>query len=420
MNADLPALLGGTRTVTREFPWPVHDETDLAAVTAVLRSGRWGDPNCADRVAEFEREFATWSGARHALAVVNGSVALRIALIASGVRPGDEVIVPPYTFIATASVVVEANCVPVFVDLEPDTYNLDPTLVEQAVTPRTKAIIPVHFGGQACDMGRLMAIAERQGLTVIEDACHGHGAEYRGRKLGTIGHAGCFSFQSSKNLTSGEGGVITTNDEARYELMNSLRNVGRVKGGQWYEHHNAGCNYRLTTLQAALLSAQLARLDQQTRLRDENGRYLAELLGRIEGIRPLTRGHGETLHAYHLFVFRYDRAAFAGLPKSEFAKLLAGEGVPAFMGYPKPLYQQPLFQEKRFACYALPETVNYRNVRCPVAERACFEEGVWILQQAMLGTREDMESFAEAILKIQRWARNQQSRPVDLKLSSAA
>lgn len=407
MNSDLPALHGGARTVTRDFPWPIQDASDLDAVADALRSGKWGDPNCTDRVAEFEREFAAWCGAKHALAVVNGSVALRIALIASGVRPGDEVIVPPYTFIATASIVVEANCVPVFVDLDPDTYNLDPDLVEQAITPRTRAVIPVHFGGQACDMDRFTALCRQRGLSLIEDACHGHGAEYRGRKLGTLGDAGCFSFQSSKNLTSGEGGLITTNDDTRFDLMNSFRNVGRVKGGQWYEHHNAGCNYRLGTLQAALLSTQLRRLDAQTRVRDENGRYLSELLGRIEGIRPLTRGHGETLHSYHLFVFRYDRNAFGGLPKAEFARLLAAEGVPAFMGYPKPLYQQPLFQEKRFACYALPETVDYSRVKCPVAERACFEEGVWILQHAMLGSREDMEAIAEAVLKIQRWSRGQ-------------
>lgn len=405
MHPDLPALRGGTRTVARSFPWPIFDESDVAAVTEALRSGRWGDPNCTDLVADFEREFAAACGTRFALAVVNGSVALRIALIASGVRPGDEVIVPPYTFIATASVVLEANCVPVFADLDPDTYNLDPEAVARAITPRTRAILPVHFGGQPCDMDRLMALADRHGLSVIEDACHAHGAEYRGRKLGSIGHAGCFSFQSSKNLTSGEGGAVATNDEARHDLMNSLRNVGRVKGGQWYEHHHAGCNYRLGTLQAALLKVQLGRLEEQTRRRDENGRYLAGLLEGIEGIRPLTRGHGETLHAYHLFVFRYDRRAFGGLPKAEFAQLLAAEGVPAFMGYPKPLYQQPLFQERRFACYAIPDSIDYRRVSCPVAERACFEEGVWILQHGLLGAREDMEAFAAAILKIQRWAR---------------
>jgi dTDP-4-amino-4,6-dideoxygalactose transaminase len=403
MNATSKlAIHGGEKTVKKTFPWPIWEESDVQAVADVVRSGLWGDPDCSGLVARFQREFADYCGARFAVASVNGSVAIRLALIASGVRPGDEVIIPPYTFIATATVVLEANCVPVFVDIDPETYNLDPARIEEAVGPRTRAIIPVHFGGQACDMDRIMAIARKHKLAVIEDACHAHGAEYRGRKLGTIGHAGCFSFQLSKNLTSGEGGVAVTDDGRLFETMDSLHNVGRVKGGQWYEHHNLGCNYRLTPLQAALLMSQLKRLEDQTKLRDENGRYLGGLLRGIDGISPLTRGHGETRHSYHLFIFRYDAAKFNNLPKPEFAKWLAAEGVPAFMGYPRPLYKQPLFQEKNFSCYAIPPEVDYTSVHCPVAERACAEEGVWILQPALLGDRSDMESFAEAIRKIQR------------------
>ncbi len=396
------AVHGGEKTVKKSFPWPVFDEDDIKTVVEVVRSGKWGDPDCSGLVAKFEHEFSDYCGTRYALATVNGSVAIRMALIASGVRPGDEVIIPPYTFITTASVVFETNCVPVFVDIEPDTYNIDPFRVEAAVTKRTRAVIPVHFGGQACDMDRIMAIAQKHRLTVIEDACHAPGAEYKGRKLGSIGDAGCFSFQSSKNLTSGEGGITVTNSREFATAVDSLRNVGRVEGGEWYEHHNLGCNYRMTPVQAALLSSQLKRLEEQTRCRDENGRYLAGLLREIDGISPLTRGHGETLHSYHLFVFRYDAAKFNNLPKAEFAKWLAAEGVPAFMGYPRPLYKQPLFQEKRFFCYAIPPEVDYTNVRCPVAEKACSEEGVWILQPALLGDRFDMESFAEAIRKIQR------------------
>ncbi len=396
------AIHGGEKTVKKTFPWPVFDETDVQAVAGVLRSGQWGDPDVSGLVAEFERQFAAYCGARHAAASVNGSVAIRLALIAAGARPGDEVIIPPYTFIATATVVLEANCVPVFVDIDPDTYNIDPAEIAKAVGPKTKAIIPVHFGGLACDMDKIMAIARQRGLTVIEDACHGHGAEYRGRKLGTIGDAGAFSFQSSKNLTSGEGGVTITGDDKLYELIASLRNCGRMKGHQWYDHFNLGCNYRMTTMQAALLMSQMKRLDEQTRRRDENGRYLAELLGAIDGLSPLARGKGETLHSYHLFIFRYDAAKFNNLPKQEFAKWLAAEGVPASSGYPHPLYRQPLFLEKRFSGYAIPKDVDYTNVRCPVAERACAEEAIWIIQPALLGDRSDMESFAEAVRKIQR------------------
>lgn len=399
------AVNGGPKTVTRDFPWPIFDETDVNAVIDVVRSGQWGNPDCADSVKSFEDEFAEFCGAKYALACVNGSVALRLALIACGVKPGDEVIITPYTFIATASIVLEANCVPVFADIDPRTYNIDPEQIEKAITKRTKAIIPVHFAGQACDMEKIMQIAKKHNLRVIEDACHGHGAEYKGRKLGSIGDAGCFSFQSSKNLTSGEGGMIITNDEALYDMMNSLRNVGRVKGGQWYEHHYLGCNYRITQLQTALLRTQLKRLDEQTRIRHQNGTYLNSLLDKIEGIKPLERGLGETLHSYHIYIFRYDKTKFNGLSKSEFARFLAAEGVPCFMGYPNPLYKQPLFQKKNFMCYAIPDNVDYTNVCCPVTEKACYEEAVWIMQNAMLGTKTDMEMFAEAITKIQKAVR---------------
>jgi len=396
------AFYGGHKTVDKQFPWPIYDETEVNAVADVVRSGAWANPNCDGMVAEFEKEFAAFNGSKYAITCANGSVAIRLALMACGVRPGDEVIIPPYSFIATASVVVEVNCVPVFVDIDPDTYNLDPIGVEKAITPRTKAIIPVHFAGQACNMDALMAIAHKHHLKVIEDACHAHGGEYKARKLGSIGHAGSFSFQSSKNLNSGEGGIVVTDDEQLAYMIASLRNVGRVKGGQWYEHHYLGCNYRMTELQFAILSVQVKRLESQTRKRNENGLYLNSLLNSVKGITPLTRGHGETLHTYHLYIFKYDKSHFNNLSKKEFALMLAAEGVPSFMGYPEPLYKQPVFQQKNFMCYALPPEVDYTRVCCPVAEKACYEDAVWILQHAMLGTKEDMEKFAEAIIKIQR------------------
>ncbi|HUX95645.1 MAG TPA: DegT/DnrJ/EryC1/StrS family aminotransferase [Bacteroidales bacterium] len=400
------AINGGTKSIKKNYEWPLFDHSEVNAVAEVVKSGRWGNPDCGDLIKKFEDEFAVYCGVKYALACVNGSVALRLALIASGVRPGDEVIIPPYTFIATASIVLEANCVPVFVDIDPETYNLDPLKIEAAITKRTKAIIPVHFAGQSCDMDKIMSIALKHNLMVIEDACHGHGAEYKGRKLGSIGNAGCFSFQSSKNLTCGEGGMVITNDEKLYDMMNSLRNVGRVKGGQWYEHHYLGCNYRMTQLQVALLSAQIKKLSEQTMRRHENGTYLNSLLAKIDGIKPLGRGVGETLHSYHIYIFRYDRSKFDNLPKTEFAKMLAAEGVPCFMGYPQPLYKQPLFQNKNFMCYAIPEEVDYSGVSCPVTEKACYEEAVWILQNGMLGSKEDMDSFAGAILKIQEAVTN--------------
>lgn len=399
---DQLAINGGPKTLDKQFGWPIFDDTDINAVAEIAKSGAWGNPDCDGLVEQFEKDFAAYCGSKYALTCVNGSVALRLALIACGVKPGDEVIVPPYTFIATASIVLEANCVPVFVDIDPETYNMDPSEVEKAITEKTKVIMPVHFAGQSCNMDALQEIASKHNLSIIEDAAHAHGGEYKGKKLGSIGDAGCFSFQSSKNLTSGEGGIVVTDDEELYDMMNSLRNVGRVKGGQWYEHHNLGCNYRLTQLQAALLTTQLSRLEAQTKKRNANGLYLNSLLENIDGIHPLTRGHGETLHTYHIYIFKYDKSQFNDLSKKEFANMLAAEGVPSFMGYPEPLYKQPLFQEKNFMCYAIPEEVDYTNVSCPETEKACYEDAVWIMQNTMLGNSEDMDLIAKAILKIQK------------------
>ncbi|SOD92511.1 DegT/DnrJ/EryC1/StrS family aminotransferase [Spirosoma fluviale] len=406
MTKTALAIQGGEKAVKTTFPWPIYDEQDVQAVAELVRSGQWGNPDCAGAVAEFEQQFARYCGSKYAISCVNGSVSLRLALIACGVRPGDEVIVPPYTFIATASVVLEVNCVPVFVDIQPDTYNLDPVAIEAAITERTKVIIPVHFAGLPCHMDAILDIARRHNLRVIEDAAHAHGGEFQGRKLGSIGDAGSFSFQSSKNLTSGEGGMVITSDDDLYRTMNSMRNVGRLPGGQWYDHFNPGCNYRITQLQAVLLSKQLERLEEQTHIRNENGLYLDSLLADVEGVTPLSRGGEELIHPYHLYIFRYDKTKFGQVSKQEFVAMLAAEGVPCSAGYPHPLYKQPVFQQKNWLCYALPDTVDYTNVTCPVAERACTDEAVWIFQQAMLGSRTDMESFAEAIRKVQHAVSN--------------
>ena len=396
------AYYGGTKTITKEFPWPLYSDKEIVALKKVVETGHWGitsDPESS--VSNFEKAFAAYLGVKHAVTTVNGSVALRLSLMAAGVKAGDEIIVPPMSFIATASVVVEVNCVPVFVDIDPDTYNIDPRKIEEAITPKTKAIIPVHFAGNACAMDEIMEIAARHHLYVIEDACHAHGAEYKNRKLGSIGHIGCFSFQSSKNMCSGEGGIAVTNDDKLFETIWSLHNVGRKTGGQWYEHINLGCNYRMTQFQAALLLVQMERLDKELMQRDENGLYLAELLKEVEGITPLLRTPEATIHSYHLFPFKYDRSKFSGCSKKEFAALLAAEGVPCFMGYPEPIYRQPVFREKNFFSYVIPDSVSFNNVTCPECEKACHEEGMWISHQVLLGNKKDMDKIMEAVRKIQ-------------------
>jgi dTDP-4-amino-4,6-dideoxygalactose transaminase len=398
------ALHGGKPTRTKPFPqWPIFDKNDEQAIVDVLRSGNWGR-HLGSRTDAFESTFAAYQGARFGVAVMNGSVALRIALLAAGIQEGDEVIVPAYTFIATASAVIEVNATPVFCDIEPDTYCLSPAHLEQAITPRTKAIIPVHFGGQSAQMDAIMQMAAKHNLVVIEDAAHAHGAAYKGKRLGSIGDFGCFSFQASKNLTAGEGGIILTSEERYERLCRALHTCGRYPDREWYEHFLPGGNYRMTEFQAALLTSQLSRLEKQTERRNRNGLYLNEKLSEIPGIQPLKRGSGETRHAYHLYIFRYRAADFAGLPRERFLAALEAEGIPNSAGYGMPLYRQQLFLKRNFGPYtgyrSTKPNLDYRAVSCPISERACYEEACWLLQYVLLGTQEDMDDIVGAIEKI--------------------
>jgi len=395
------ALLGGKPLRRRPFPsWPVFGKSDERRLLRALRSGKWGRLQGSE-VAEFERRFARMHGCKHGIAVVNGTVSLRIALMAAGIRAEDEAIIPPYTFFSTASAVIEANAIPVFVDIDLDTFNLDPRAVEAAITPRTRAIIPVHFAGQPAEMDAIMAIARKRRLIVIEDAAHAHGARYKNRPAGSLGHMASFSFQSSKNLTSGEGGIITTNDDALAESCRSIHNCGRVPGGVWYEHHVISGNYRLSEFQGAVLNSQLDRLQEQTGTRNRNGRYLASKLSKLPGLHSQRRPASCTRHSYHLFLMRVEAEEF-GVPRAAVLRALQAEGIPCSGGYGFSLYQQPMFRKKAFGPY-LPKAsarLDYRNIRCPSSDLICREQCIWLEQNMFLGPRADMDDIARAFEKI--------------------
>ncbi len=419
------AISGGQPVRTAPWPqWPVFDHTEEQALLEVFRSGHWwrhaygqgvelAEDEAAPQsaVARFQRDFAQAHDCRYGICAANGTVTLEIALRAAGVKPGDEVIVPPYTFIATASAVLMVGAVPIFADIDPDTYNLDPRRVREAITERTRAIIPVHFGGQPCDMDAILEIARTHQLKVIEDAAHAHGASYRGRKCGSLGDLASFSFQLSKNMTAGEGGVITTNEAAYAEVCEMLVWGGRKKGQPWYCHFMLASNARMTEFQGALLSAQLARLPQQVAQRQANGRLLDSLLSQIEGIAPLTTLPTTTTHAYHIYMFRYSPQAFGGLPKARFVQALQAEGITgAFAGYIWPLYRNPMFLEKNFmgGSYPVNASVYGRELDygdfvelCPVSERACASEAIWLPQSMLLAPAEAMHDIAQAVRKVQ-------------------
>ncbi len=396
------AIDGGEKVRTKPFPtWPVWDERELNALEEVLKSGRWGIGN--SQVSEFEEKFAAYIGVKYGICVTNGTSSLEIALMAAGVSRGDEVIVPPYTFMATASAVLMMNAIPVFADITPDTYSIDPDAMEEAITDRTKAVIPVHIGGCPADMDRIMEIARKHDLIVIEDAAQAHAAEWRGQRVGSIGDMGSFSFQSSKNLCAGEGGIITTSDQKLGDRCWSFHNCGRIKTGAWYEHHVLGSNFRMTGWQAAVLLAQMERLDEQTEIRNRNGVYLSEKLSEIEGIKPNKRDERVTKHAYHVYIFRYDAGKFGGQPRSRFLEALSAEGIPCSPGY-NPLYKHELFKasiQKNPLLYGYDKAdADYSKLYCPVTEKACDEEGVWFFQSMLLGDQEDMDDVVKAIKKI--------------------
>jgi dTDP-4-amino-4,6-dideoxygalactose transaminase len=394
------ALLGGPPVRTKPFTaWPIFGDAEEQRLLRTLRSGHWGRLNGTE-VAEFERRFAAMHGCRHGIAVANGTVALRIALLAAGIRANDEVIVPPYTFVSTASAVVEANAIPVFADIDLETFNLDPAAVAAAITPRTRAIIPVHFAGQPADMEAILTLARARALIVIEDAAHAHGAKYGDRPAGSLGNMAAFSFQSSKNLTAGEGGIATTDDDALAESYRSIQNCGRIPGGVWYEHHVISGNYRLGEFQGAILNCQLDRLEEQTQKRDGNGQYLASRLGALPGLYPQARPAQCTRHSYHLFMMRVDADRF-GAPRELVLKALQAEGIPCSAGYGFSLPRQPLFKNRAFGPF-LPDAsprLDYLEARCPNSDLVC-QQCIWLGQSLFLGSRDDIDDIARAFEKV--------------------
>lgn len=405
------AIKGGTPVLPPGTirPWPPIDESDRQMVLASLEGTNHAyGPNCL----AFQEEFAAWNGNRFALTTNSGTAALHMALVAAGCGAGDEVIVPAYTFIATASAVLSVNAVPIFADIDAETYNLDPEAVRRAITDKTRAIIPVHFGGQPADMEALNGLAREHGLAVLEDAAHAHGSEYQGRKCGSLADAGSFSFQASKPMTAGEGGIITTNREELAERCESLVWAGRRKGEPWYRHYELAGNARLTEFQGAILSVQLTRLDEQIATRMRNAKLLSEALSEIEGITPCAYRPTTTRHSFHIYMFRYDPGAFGGLSKGAFVEALQAEGItPAFGGYTTPLYRNPMFLERRFyggdcpvGCPRYGRELDYAAFaeQCPVAERACATEAVWLTQNALMGGEGEVEAIATAIRKVQQ------------------
>src|SRR5579864_7353104 len=401
------ALLGGPKCKRKPFPeWPLYDEGERAALMEVLESRVWWRTP-GTRTLEFERNFARFHGAKHGIAVTNGTAALEVAMAALGVGPGDEVIVPDFTFIATASAVLFAGALPVMVDVRPDTFCIDPDLAEAAITPRTKAIIAVHMGGHPAALDRLVEIAETRGIALVEDCSHAHGSQWNGRHVGTFGKAGTFSFQASKLMTAGEGGMIISNDDQVERLARSVHDCGRMPGEWFYSHFIYGSNYRLSEWQGAVLIAQLGRLDEQTRLRHQNARVLDRELRKILGITPQKMDERCTRNGQYAYIFHYNREAFAGAPTEHFIEARKAEGIPNQASYP-PLHALDVFTSgeyrKRLSGEQARADHAFLRRNFPQTHRAAWET-VWIPQPALLGDEEDMHEIAAGLAKIQKNAK---------------
>lgn len=379
------------------FPsWPYHDEAEEKGILEVLRSGNWGSTH-GNVVATFEREFAAYQQAEHAICLTNGTLAIAAALRAAGVGIGDEVIVPPYTFIATAAAALFVGAVPVFADVDFRTHLLDPKAAEAAITERTKAIVVVHLAGRPVDMDAFCDLGKRRGLTIIEDCAQAHGAAYKGRPVGAIGDLGTFSFQTSKNISAGEGGAVLTDDAELAGKVYSLVNVGRVPGGGWYQHAAVGYNLRLTEFQAAILRAQLSRHPAQQEVRESNARLLSELLGQSEEILLAPDDPAVTAHGRHLFMFRVPNLGKAG-KRDAAVRAMAAEGLGGVSTGYVPLHRnEPLVSEAKAIAAKLNQP--WPEPSCPRADEVSTDT-IWLPQPYLLGTEEQARKVAEAILKV--------------------
>ena len=409
---DKPAKLGGVPVRKEPFPsWPVADEGDEQALLEVMRSRKWSRSFGGATAGRFEEAYAKLTGARHCVAVANGTSALLASLGALGVGPGDEVILPPYTFVATLNVILLQYALPIFVDVDPATFQMDPRKMQAAITDRTTAVLPVHLGGNVADLDSILAVTQPRRLPVVEDACQAHLAEWRGRKVGTWGATGCFSFQASKNWNCGEGGAVLCNDPDLVEKVYAFHNNCRPRNITGYNFTylgTRGANLRLTDFQAALLLSQMRRVEEQARRRTDNASYLTGLLREIPGIQPAKVYDGCTRNAYHLYMLRYSPEAFAGLPRAKFLAALTAEGIPASAGY-SPLNQDPLLQNvlrsRAYQRIYPPELLKdwAERTRCPLNDQLC-QDAVWLTQTMLLGPRGDMDQIAEAVRKIQAHA----------------
>jgi perosamine synthetase len=406
-RSDKPALLGGTAAHTGNWPqWPEWRKSWEPEIIKVLRSGRWYRGRRGGKVPEFEAAYAKLLGAKRCLATASGTTALITALHVMEVDAGDEVIVSPYTFIATYNAILAHKALPVFADTDPETLTIDPESIESRVTDRTRVIMPVHIYGMPCDMDPINAVASKHKLGVIEDACQAWLAEYKGQMCGTLADLACFSFQNSKHIPAGEGGAVTSNKEELLDRCHAYHNCGQATGSfQGEGFFTRGTNYRMQHFQAAMLVQQFDKLVEETEVRRANADYLSVQLREIPGIDP-ARLPENSRAVWHLFPMRYDSEKFNGLTRAGFMQALKAEGVPCSGVYHEQYFDGLLDEainsrgyRRLFSARRLKE---YRDSFQELSgNRAVCATTVGLLQNLLLAKRNEMDHVIHAIRKIQ-------------------
>jgi dTDP-4-amino-4,6-dideoxygalactose transaminase len=401
------AITGGEPLRKAPFPcWPTHTRAEAAALDDVLASTKWGgQPFPGKHSVEFAKKFADLHTVKYVQCVNTGTVAIQASLKAIGIRPGDEVIVPAYTWEGTVGPVLLVNAVPIFVDIDPDTYCLDAKQIERAITPKTKAILPVHLGMRFADMDEILNIAAKHNLKVVEDCAHAHGGMWKGKGAGSMGDLGAFSFQSSKLITCGEGGAVITNNLEYFELVQSYINAGRASLTDKYKRRIVGFNYRLGEFQAAILGPQVERLPEQSAVRENNMKHFESRMQNAPAIGLLKPDSRITRLAPYGYVLKYFTAKAKEIPRASFVAALQLEGIPCDGLFYEPVYKSSLFPVDSADFPALSwgreKPLDLRTAfSCPEAERAAYQEAVWFPHQNFLGSTEDTSAIADAIHKV--------------------
>lgn len=391
------AINGGKAYRRKPFPkWPKSDEREATLINEVLESGNWWRVT-GEKVKKFEKYFSKFQNTEYCLGVTSGTHAIELSLASLGIGKGDEVVLPAFTYISTGSAVVCSNATPVLVDVDEETFCISPDAFEAAITAKTKAVIAVHMAGNACDMERICEIANKYGIKVIEDSAHGHGGEYKGRRLGSIGNVGIFSFQNGKLMTCGEGGVIVTNDNVIYENAYLRHGVGRPLNDSGYNHNVLGSTSRMSEFHAAILLAQMERVDDMNKLREKNAVYLDRLLSDIDGVIPQKRSKGTTIFTHYMYMFYFDSSKFNGMTRNEFVEVLRAEGIPANIAFPV-VSDTKLFREQNFDR----RIDNYKCNADLSFARKIANEVICMPHCVLEGDESDLEDIRGAILKIQK------------------